>query len=182
MKVTFVRHPQTTWNVKSLFQGTREGSVTPEGKTETTKFVSNLSIESVDKIYSANNKRCLYLANELSKKYSKALLLTDSRLNERSFGDLEGTSELKFANNTDFIFPSMEDKYKWRPQNGESLEDVSIRVKDFLDEIKINKNETLLVVTSGGVLKTVSYILGIKALNEAMTYKIKNLETMFIEI
>lgn len=182
MKLYFVRHPQTTWNVKRLFQGIKEGNVTFEGKAETTKFVNNLNIENVDKIYSANNKRCLYLANELSKKYPKSLLLKDLRLNERSFGDLEGTSELEFTNNSDFVFPNMEAKYKWRPKNGESLEDVSTRVKDFLSKIKIrNIGKSIFIITSGGVMKVITYLLSTKTLKEAMEIKYKNLEILEVD-
>lgn len=182
MTIYFIRHPETTWNKKRLFQGTKEGSVTLEGKSETSKFINNLDIEGIDKIYSANNQRCLYLVKELFNKFPKSSLIKDSRLNERSFGDLEGTSELEFARNTDFVFTNMEYKYKWRPQNGESLEDISVRVKEFLDEIKVStgENETVVIITSGGVMKVVTNLLLIKSLEEAMQTKYKNLEILKI--
>lgn len=182
MTIYFIRHPQTSWNKKKLFQGTKEGNVTPDGKSETLKFVTDLNIEKVDKIYSANNRRCLYLANRLSKKFSESSLIKDLRLNERSFGDLEGTSELEFSKNTDFVFSNFEAKYKWRPRNGESLEDVSVRLKDFLDEIKVNKekNETMIIVTSSGVMRAISYLLSIKSLEYAMQTNYKNLEILKI--
>jgi broad specificity phosphatase PhoE len=184
MILYFIRHPETTWDKKRLFQGIKEGNITLEGRSETLNFINNLSIKQIDKVFSANNQRCLYLAKKLTRKFPKSILIKNTDLNERSFGDLEGTSELEFANNTNYIFPNMKARYKWRPKNGESLEDVSIRVKKFLNYIKTNVggNETVFVVTSGGFMKVVSYLLSIKTLGEAMETRYKNLELLKIVI
>ena len=47
---------------------------------------------------------------------------------------------------------------------------------------KEQKVKTAFVVTSGGVIKTVSYILGIKTLKESMALKIQNLEMVSVVI
>lgn len=182
MKIYFVRHPQTLWNAKRLFQGSKEGGVTKNGKKEATEFAQKIKDLNVDGIYYADNKRCQYLADELIKVFPKAIFKKDVRINERSFGDLEGTSELEFANNSNFIFQDMESKYRWRPKNGESLEDVSIRVKEFLDDMKVKKvdNNSKFVITSGGIMKVVSYLSSVKTLDEAMQTKYKNLEVLEI--
>lgn len=182
MKLYFVRHPQTLWNVKRLFQGIKEGGVSEEGKIETLKFIKNLNVKKIDVIYCGNNNRCKYLAKKIFNNFPNSSIIIDSRLNERSFGDLEGTSELEFSNNSDFVFPNMEAKYKWRPKNGESLEDVSTRVKDFLSEIKIrNIGKSIFIITSGGVMKVITYLLSIKTLKEAMEIKYKNLEILEVD-
>lgn len=184
MKLYFVRHPQTLWNKKRLFQGSKEGVVSEEGKKETIEFVKKVKNLNIDVIYYADNKRCKYLADELAKMFPKVVMKSDARINERSFGDLEGTSELEFANNSSFVFQDMEAKYKWRPKNGESLEDVSIRVKEFLDDIIANSkhSQTKFIITSGGVMKVVLHLLLVKNLDEAMQKKYKNLEVLEITI
>lgn len=177
MKVTFVRHPQTTWNEQRLFQGKQEGDISELGKLDTIEFVKKTLDSKIDIIYCADNRRCKYLANKLIESHPKTKIIIDTRINERSFGIYEGTSEIDMAKTTNFEANDFDKCFKWKPTGGESLEDVSVRVKDFLENLKKEqKAKTAFVVTSGGVIKTVSYILGIKTLKEAMMLKIQNLE------
>ena len=179
MKVTFVRHPQTTWNEQRLFQGEQEGDISESGKLDTIEFVKKTRDNKIDIIYCADNKRCKYLANKLIESHPNAKIIIDSRINERSFGIYEGTSEVDMSKTTNFETNDFDKRFKWKPTGGESLEDVSVRVNNFLIDLKKEqKTKTAFVVTSGGVIKTVSYILGIKTLKEAMMLKMKNLEML----
>ena len=139
MNVTFVRHPQTTWNEQRLFQGKQEGDISEAGKLATIEFIKDTQNNKIDIIYCADNKRCKYLANKLIESHLNAKIIIDSRLNERSFGTLEGTSEIDMAKTTNFEINDFKERFKWKPTEGESLEDVSIRVKDFLTDLKKNK-------------------------------------------
>lgn len=183
MKVTFIRHPQTTWNEQRLFQGTQEGNISESGKLATLEFVKDNQNEKIDIIYCADNKRCKYLANKLIEAHPNTEIIIKPEINERSFGIYEGTSEINMAKTNNFEVDDFNERFKWKPTGGESLEDVSIRVRVFLDSLKNEpKAKTAFVVTSGGVIKTASYILGIKTLKDAMTFKMQNLEMMSVEI
>jgi broad specificity phosphatase PhoE len=178
-KINVVRHPETIWNVRRLFQGSQEGSISEQGKQEAQKFVLHTKNIKIALIYYADNGRCKYLAERISKVHPKSKIIKDIRLNERSFGRLEGTYEVLAATKTNFNPDNYLEKFKWRPEGGESLEDVFPRVKDFIAMIKAEaKNETIFVVTSGGIMKLISFLSGINDLKGAMSYKAKNLEIL----
>jgi len=184
MKLYFVRHPQTLWNKKRLFQGSKEGPVTKEGKLATSEFIKSIKAMDIDYLYYADNKRCGYLAKEIVKIFPKLVSKRDPRINERSFGEYEGTPEGRIAKITNFDPNNFEARYEWKGEGGESMKDISIRVKDFLKELKEAdvKDKNAFVITSGGVMKVVLYILSIKTLGEALQTKYKNLEMMEINI
>jgi broad specificity phosphatase PhoE len=56
--------------------------------------------------------------------------------------------------------PNKQQKYDYRSIGGESFEDVKKRVFDFINEIRLNqKNKKILVVTYGGVIRLLHYVL-----------------------
>lgn len=74
----------------------------------------------------------------------------DSRLRERHYGKYQGLtgSDLHKA-----VRKSGKTFIEFKPKSGESVLDQYSRVKDFLDELlKKHRNETILVVTHGGVM------------------------------
>lgn len=182
MKIILVRHPQTTWNEKGLFQGSKEGKVSRIGKLETKTFVSSTKNIQIDVIYCAQNKRCNYLARRLLELHPTTKIRKDFRLNERSFGFLEGTPEKKAAINNNFDPENYIEKYRWTPKGGESLKKVFPRIESFLsDVITVGKDgDIIFVITSGGVARLIMYALGLKNLKEAMLFKAKNLEMVEI--
>lgn len=182
-KLILVRHPETVWNEKKLFQGSQEGLVSEQGKRETQKFVLHTKDIKIASIYYANNERCKYLAEKISKLHPESKIIKDTRLNERSFGKLEGTSEILAASKTGFNPDNYLKKFEWRPDGGESLEDILPKVRDFIAMIKAKaENKVIFVVTSGGIMKLILYLLGIHDLKGAMSYKAKNLEMLDLSL
>lgn len=180
MKLYFVRHPQTSWNKKHLFQGSKEGSVTKQGKQKTAKFLERIQGMNLDKLYYADNKRCEFLAKEVAKLFPKILIKRDARINERSFGEYEGKPESTIAQMTNFDPNNFEARYVWKARDGESYKDISNRLKDFLGDVKSTNKEdsNVFIITSGGVMKVVLYILALKTLSEALQTKYKNLDIL----
>jgi 2,3-bisphosphoglycerate-dependent phosphoglycerate mutase len=62
-------------------------------------------------------------------------LITDERIKERSYGDLEGASKLEFYLKDPEGLHEMRRGYYTIPPNGESLDIVCKRVADFCDEL-----------------------------------------------
>lgn len=87
-------------------------------------------------------------------------------------------SEKDAAINSNFNPSDYGKKYRWKPRGGESLKDVFPRVKDFVNNLlNWEKNvSTMMVITSGGIIRLILYALRIKTLKEAMFFKAKNLE------
>lgn len=184
MKLYFVRHPQTSWNKKRLFQGSKEGRVTKRGRQETARFIESVKNIKIDYLYYADNTRCEYLAKELMNVFPKLVMKKDTRINERSFGEYEGKPESRIAKITNFDPNNFEARYEWKGKDGESYKDISVHVKDFLKEVKAvhRDNNNIIIVTSGGVMKVVLYILSLKILSEALQTKYKNLDMLVIDI
>lgn len=181
MKIHFIRHPETLWNRKGLFQGIKEGGPSQLGRLATRNFVEKSKKDKIDLIYYAANKRCKYLADELLKVHKEIRAKKeDARLNERSFGEYEGFPESNVAKVTPYDSKDFKRKFVWRPPGGESLEDILPRVKKFLSDIKkVDKNSKVIyVITSGGVIRVAMILLGLKTLREAMMHKAKNLEAI----
>ncbi len=148
----FLRHPRTTWNEEGRMQGSKEGKILKDAKEEARGCVERLSLDNVTHIYHAGNKRTRYLANLLRKKYSGAQLVEDSRLNERNFGEYEGF----YRQEVPWVFEATdyENRYKWKPPEGESHKEVGRRIKSFLDFLKkTHRSSQVICVTSGGVLR-----------------------------
>lgn len=183
MRAIFVRHPQTSWNENGLLQGVKEGKISRQGQVETKRFVKKTRDLEISSIYYAANKRCEYFAEQLVKIHPDTKLKRDSRINERSFGIYEGKSEKEIGEATGFVREDYRARFKWRPAKGESLEDISFRIKEFLRDLKRKEKDskTVFVVTSGGVMRVILFVLGIKTLEEVIGLKIRNLEKLEFE-
>ena len=57
------------------------------------------------------------------------------------------------------------------PPNGESLKDVSIRVKPFIDDLPDNGN--ILVVSHGNTIRAISVLFGINTVDNVNSFEIK---------
>lgn len=184
MVIYFIRHPETIWNEKGLFQGIKESSLSHLGYLTTRDFVEKSKKNKIDSIYYADNNRCKYLADELLKIHTEAKAKKDVRLNERSFGEYEGFSEKDSAKVSSFNPEDFMKKFIWKPLGGESLKGIVPRVKGFLIDIKKveKKGNVVFVITSGGVIRVALTILGMKTLKEAMIYKAKNLEIVEVNL
>ena len=184
MKIYFIRHPETLWNKKGLFQGIKESGFSQSGYLTTRDFVEKSKKIEINSIYYAANKRCKYLADELLKVHTEIKTKKDVRLNERSFGEYEGFPEKDVAKGTFFDSKNFMNKFVWRPPGGESLKDILPRVKNFLSDVKKveEKSRVVFVVTSGGVIRVAMIILGLKSLKEAIVYKAKNLEIIKVDL
>lgn len=180
MLIYLIRHPQTEWNKKGFLQGSKEGPISKEGKESTKTFLEEIKPVSVNVIYYAPNERCKYLSKKLSRLYPKATLISDERLYERSFGIYEGVSADKVAMETGFNPKDYKTRFSWKPEGGESLKEVSVRVAEFLKDLKEKhgKDDKIFVVTSGRAIKTAMYILGLKTLKESIFKDIKNLQVV----
>ena len=121
-------------------------------------------------------------AQIINKNFNKTIE-TDKRLREFCFGTLEGITRDKITQEIWDDFNKNPKKY-----NAETNEEVFIRIKSFINDIKSNNiNKNTLVVTHGGTIKTIKYYLDNgdnfndkKYLEEYMPLKINNLDVFII--
>jgi 2,3-bisphosphoglycerate-dependent phosphoglycerate mutase len=90
-------------------------------------------------------------------------IIEDSRINERDYGELKGKNKqetMEIYGQEQFL--KWRRGYKDRPPGGESLYDVEIRVKDFLEATlkpALKAGEDVLIVAHGNSLRALVKIL-----------------------
>ena len=86
----FIRHPQSTYNVKNVWCGKSNPSLSALGKKQCHEVLKQTKLIKVGVVYTSPKKRACELAKMIAKQH-KAKLIIDKNLIERDFGKLEGT-------------------------------------------------------------------------------------------
>ena len=139
------RHSQTYDNVRRMFSGRRQTSLTAVGNKQAEAMAEKLKGKKIDLFISPPLKRCQQTLTPLRKFYPQIPCLQKKELVERDYGRLTGTSKLQAMK----LYP--EKAILWRrswdmpPPDGESLKQVwEKRVLPFCHwlekEMKIKKN------------------------------------------
>jgi len=137
VKVMYFVHGTTTDNAAKLCSGWKEAMLNDLGKEQALNL-GNVSRERGDKfdiVITSDLKRAIESSNIAFPDYEK---ITDSRLRECNYGDLDGEhkSLVVYEDHVDECFP-----------NGESLKDVELRMRDFVQYLKDNYDgKTVAVV------------------------------------
>lgn len=146
MEVYLVRHTETVCE-KGICYGQADVEIQEDYLPLFESIKKEIPEDAI--VYSSPLKRCVILANYISKGNFK----TDSRLMEMNFGDWE----LKKWNDIpeDEINPWMQDFVNVSVLNGESFVELYERVNTFFDEIKkINPSKPVVIITHAGVIRS----------------------------
>jgi broad specificity phosphatase PhoE len=163
MKLILVRHGQTDLNRQKRLTGRSEESLNKDGLSQVQDIIPELEKVNFDMIFSSPLLRARQTA-EIIANYFKMNVIIDDRIVERDFGLLSGKTwdEAKeYSKNKDLKEDDMQQRYDYRPYEGESIEDVKKRYSNFIQEMK-NKhyNKTILVVAHGGILRLSHNLFG----------------------
>ena len=161
MKVYFIRHGETQYNVENRVYGWAPAPLTEKG-VEEVKRARKLIPKDFSVIFSSDLVRCKETAEMLNEEL-KLPVIFDARLRERNFGTLEGKTWEEMGEV--FYQKDKTHQYDYQSFGGESVEDVQGRVFSFIRDIMKNREkEKILVVTHGGVIRLLHYLLGGKVL------------------
>jgi len=160
MRLILIRHGETEANSKEVYEGSTGGKLTEKGKAQARKVALRLRDEKVDVIYVSDLKRAVDTAKEIIKYHPNAEVIHDPRIREQKEGVLEGTP---YGTLTREAEKRGLPRQEFRPEGGESINDMQLRVENFLkDVIRKETRENLLLVTHGGVIVGVLlYLLNI---------------------
>lgn len=144
MKLIITRHGETVENSKRIVQGHLGGRLSKIGKQQAKKVARRLKKEKLGAIYSSDLKRAVDTANEIAKFHKDLTVQFDKRLRERFFGKYQGKT---YSENWD---------WKSIPEGIESDSKMNERVTNFIDDIlDKHKNDTVLIVSHGGIKKII---------------------------
>ena len=156
MNFFFLRH--TSLNIgKDIFYGQTDVDVSKNFNKELKNIKIKLTneIRNLDKIkiFSSTLKRCVKLAQGLSKD-----VFFDDKLKELNLGDWEMKPKNKISRK---LIKEWEDNLiKFKIPNGESNQDFLKRLKKFLDEIKKYDQDVLIVSHAGSINGMMSILTG----------------------
>ena len=135
MEVYIVRHGKTIWNAEGKLQGHADIELNEEGRLVAKELCQKLENTHFDIIYSSPLRRA-YETAELIRGQRNIPIVTDDRLKEICFGDMEGiTCDEWFDEKSPYRFFFTNPELYPTPPNGESFEEVCNRTKDFLQSV-----------------------------------------------
>ncbi|HFI0325352.1 TPA: histidine phosphatase family protein [Streptococcus suis] len=157
MKIYFVRHGKTEWNLEGRFQGySGDSALLPESYQDLEKLGKYLAEIPFDAIFSSDLQRAQVTAQEIAKvNHHCQTVLATPQLREWNFGRLEGSKMAIFR----AIYPKQAwalkhnlARFKHDVFDAESVHQVTQRMVDFIQSLQEEKLETVLVVSHGAIL------------------------------
>jgi broad specificity phosphatase PhoE len=155
-----VRHGETEWNAQGLLQGHTDIPLNEKGHHQATLLGDLLSSISFAAVFSSDLSRARQTAEQIVRT-SPLPVVESPALRERSAGKLDGVNLTQLRELTRPFFESphahIKDIYfntPWHPEL-ESSASVFERVTQFLySHVPVYHTHTLLVVSHGGVMRT----------------------------
>ena len=152
-QLLLIRHGETTWNAEHRIQGQLDIPLSPLGVLQSARLAECLANEPIDAVYSSGQSRAWLTAAPLAARLGLEVI-AEPRLRERSFGIFEGLTLDEVAER----YPSEFKKWRerdpaWRPEGGESGQQLIDRVLSAVSDIGIkHPRQTVVLVSHGGVL------------------------------
>lgn len=161
LNIYLLRHGETVQNLEGVYYGSLDVDITNKGMKQIEYINNKVKNLTFDRIYASNMKRAVSSASIISG--SKGVTcIKDKRLNEMSLGVFEGKSYEDIQREYPIEFQKWSDDWKsYAPPDGESYIEFYKRVKEFFQEILKFKDENILLVTHGGVIRSIlTYVMG----------------------
>lgn len=176
MKLIFIRHGQTDWNVQGKIQGSYDSELNDTGIKQAMSLsekLLNLNYK-FSKIYSSPQKRALKTAEILSKS-SNVDYISVKDLQEMNMGKWEGLSWKEVEK----IYPNeykewyLNRRYTKTP-DGESYQDMLERVLKAIHKIINENNEDVVIVSHSAVIMCLQCYVTNTPFNDMLKFKTKN--------
>ncbi|PSH02392.1 MAG: hypothetical protein BRC26_00785 [Nanohaloarchaea archaeon QH_8_44_6] len=167
MELFLCRHGKTEHNENGIVQGQMDSRINEEGREQARRLRDRLAEEGISKVYSSSMTRAVETAEIVAEPHDLEVEKSEE-LKEVSRAEFEGE---RFEDLIEEIFDSETEDYLWKPEGGESLEEVKERGLNFLNSIKEkNEGEKVVVVSHGGTIS--STLLGILEHSAKNCYRI----------
>ena len=122
-----------------------------KGEEQSKKLSENPELNNIDVLWSSSYARAKATAKYIAYK-NNIDINVDSKLNERKLGDLKDLSEWMKNKTIGVVQAYLQDK-KWKAREGESCEEATKRVTDFLQKIlKENMGKRIVLVSHGALI------------------------------
>jgi broad specificity phosphatase PhoE len=165
MKLYLARHGRTNYNDLNLCNGdpSVDVHITKVGAMQAQALADKLKEQPIDCIFVSGMPRTKQTA-EIVNQFHHAPMEADPLLNDHRSG-FEGKNAQLLMDALD----AAKDRWTARFNGGESIDDVKGRVEEFINELKKKPYDTVLVVTSGWVIRVMVAVIEKITLEEAWT-------------
>jgi probable phosphoglycerate mutase len=153
-RILLVRHGQSIWNADGRWQGQADPPLSDLGVDQAAAAADSEAVDGVRALYSSDLERARHTAQLLGVRLGLDPIV-DARLRERHAGGWEGCTRAEI----DAGWPGFLASGR-RPDGYEADASVLDRVLDALATIASGHDGDVLVVTHGGVVRTVERHLG----------------------
>lgn len=155
MKLYIARHGRTNYNDKNLCNADPSADVhiTGLGVQQAHSLADKLKAASIDRIFISELQRTRQTA-EIINEFHQAPVEVAPLLNDHRSGFEGQSAELLMA-----AMDAADNRWTARFNDGESIEDVKVRVAQFIDELKSKPYDSVLVITSGWLIYLVHAII-----------------------
>ncbi len=165
--LTICRHGRTDYNDKGIVQGQVETEINETGEEQAERLAERLSTREFDAIYSSTMKRALQTAQIVNNHHDLEISQVDS-IREVERGKYGGE---RFEKMVEDIRAADEEDYLWKPEGGESLEELKQRVLGFLEDIAESRHDNVLAVSHGGPIKVL--VPGVMGHTSKRSYQVR---------
>jgi len=161
-ELILARHGETTWNVEKVFRGRADVDLDKVGLKQAEllgKYLSNWELEA---IYSSPLKRALDTANTVARWQTVAVRIAEG-LTDFNYGEWQLLPEQEVQK----LYPALLNEWHSNPQkvkmpHGESLEDVTRRAVEVVNDILPRHRGNVLFVSHRVVIKVlICHLLGL---------------------
>lgn len=180
MKLYVIRHGLTDLNTKGIYNGHLDEDINDIGISQAEQAKEFMKDKDYDVIYCSPMLRAKHTCEIIN--INNIPIIYDNRLKERTLGNLDGKNLKKEGFRKKLFFD-----YNYNKVKDEIFEDLPTlfkRVHNFLDEmIKNNKNQNILIVAHGGILRAIHFYFNeIPENGDLSSYTSKNCQIDFYEI
>ncbi|MDF7672104.1 histidine phosphatase family protein [Lactobacillus sp. ESL0701] len=190
MRIYFVRHGKTEWNLEKRFQGGQGDSpLLPQSLIDIKKLGQHLKNTKFRAIYSSPLKRAFATAQGIDDAMNAQLpVIIDERLREFNLGKMEGmqfeAAQQKYPAQVDDLWHHPE-KYDGHSINGEDYPEVIARGQDFARSVAqkfTNSDDKVLAVSHGAALSAImGGLLGFSLKNLRQNGSLNNTSLTILE-
>lgn len=179
MKIYYVRHGQTDWNLAQKMQGGEsEKDLNATGIKQAQKTKQELENVKYDIIIRSPMHRAEQTADIINEDRNVEIIV-DERLRERRLGEFEGHD----------VTEEMEERIwnydlNYQIPGGENLHDFEKRIDEFFDDIKEKYHDkSVLIVAHGGIAKVIkAHLYGMPESQNLAEISMNNCEIIETEI
>lgn len=184
MKIVFIRHWQTVWNVENIVNGHTDDPLTADWIQMAKDLGLSLRGRNIDAFYSSDSIRARDTAINI-KEFSgwENEIILDKRLRERHNGMYEWEAQERMRKDRDYLWLCLTE-FLDTCGGIETTSQVIERWKDWFDGIKSNGFETICVVSHGAFIRYVTaYLLNMEPEDYLSKFdSIKNCGVVVLEI